>query len=74
MLEAGFNYLVQNKLYIWKRRKNKINTDQKIAIPISGGNVSTGNLQNGVRLGGNKLRDLAWSLDVLDLNKNISSK
>jgi len=31
-------------------------------------------LRNSVRLGGNKLRDLSWSLDVLDLNKNIKSK
>ena len=27
-------------------------------------------LENATRLGGNKLRDLAWSLDVLDLNKH----
>ena len=26
MLEASFNYLVQSKLYIWKRRKNTKNT------------------------------------------------
>src|SRR3989344_5011491 len=49
MIEAGFNYLIQSKLYIWKRQNKN---------------------QDTVRLGGNKLRDLAWSLDVLDLNKH----
>ena len=63
LLEAGFNYLTQSKLYIWKRRvvnvaeKNKIEAEK--IIPS----------RETVRLGGNKLRDLAWSLGVLDLKK-----
>ncbi len=68
MLEAGFNYLIQDKLYIWKRRKSKpgkVNTQA-----VSDGGTSRENLENSARLGGNKLRDLAWSLDVLDLNKH----
>lgn len=65
MLESGFRYLFQEKLYIWKRsmvKKPKINPEsakpktEKIAI-------------NKTKFGGNKLRDLAWSLDVLDLKK-----
>ena len=68
MLEAGFNYLVQDKLYIWKRRKSKENKpNTKSALEIS---TNRENLEQAARLGGNKLRDLAWSLDVLDLNKH----
>ena len=67
MIEAGFNYLMQSKLYIWKRR-----------IDIEGKNkkINEENLTNRdmVRLSGNKLRDLAWSLDILDLNKNVDNK
>ncbi len=64
MLEASFNYLVQSKLYIWKRRKNTKNTKLEVKAEESTINRDT------VRLGGNKLRDLAWSLDVLDLKKD----
>ncbi len=69
MLEAGFNYYIGDKLYIWKRRKvrpGKAGTPQPGLAP----NTSRENLKNSARLGGNKLRDLAWSLDVLDLNKH----
>src|SRR3989344_5440437 len=64
MLEAGFSYLFQSKLYIWKRRKNKI-------VSKSGkGAEKTETLnQAGLKLDGSRLRDLAWSLDVLDLKK-----
>lgn len=70
MIESGFNYMVQSKLYIWKRRKNTIKAEQQ--------NKKTGEEsiinRDKVRLGGNKLRDLAWSLDVLDLNKHVDGK
>ena len=66
MIEAGFNYLMQNKLYIWKRRKNIIKNKE---LRITNEEDTTS--RNMVRLGGNKLRDLAWSLDVLDLNKHL---
>ena len=65
MLEAGFNFALQDKLYIWKRRKEKIKQAAKEADQKK---TETMN-QNGVRLSGSKLRDLAWSLDVLDLKK-----
>ena len=63
MLESGFNYLMQSKLYIWKRRKTTTKeSDQEKEEKI---------IQNRetVKLGGNRLRDLAWSLGVLDLKK-----
>ena len=68
MIEAGFNYLMQDKLYIWKRRKSpqRRSAEEAEMSKIK----SRENLENAVRLGGNKLRDLAWSLDVLDLNKH----
>jgi len=67
MIEAGFKYLMQNKLYIWKRRKAKKITNDQLRITNENKNEILN--QNGVKLGGNKLRDLAWSLDVLDLKK-----
>lgn len=68
MLESAFTFLLQSKLYIWKRRK----TDAKKARDIQ--NVSQGvmerdAIESGVRLGRDRLKDLAWSLDVLDLKK-----
>ena len=65
MIEAGFVYLVQSKLYIWERRKNKIDKNKQTR-QVEGDNIIK---RDTVRLSGNKLRDLAWSLDVLDLKK-----
>ncbi|MEI7425013.1 MAG: PrgI family protein, partial [Candidatus Staskawiczbacteria bacterium] len=63
MLEAGMKYLVQDKLYIWKRKKSKGIKKDTLNI------VQSENPANNVRLNSSKLRDLAWSLDVLDLEK-----
>lgn len=67
MLEAGFKYGMQNKLYIWKRRQIKPGSKSPIANNVD---REVGLRGAGMKLSGNKLRDLAWSLDVLDLNKN----
>jgi PrgI family protein len=67
MIEAGFGYFSQSKLYIWKRRQKKI-TDDKLQTTNEGQKREM--MGSGARLGGNKLRDLAWSLDVLDINKH----
>jgi len=69
MIEAGFNYLVQSKLYIWKKRKNTTKNDKSQIV-----NQNNKINKDMIKLGGNKLRDLAWSLDVLDLNKHIENK
>lgn len=64
MLEAGFKYGTQSKLYIWQRRKRQTTGPSRLEN------------QNAVvpryepKLTGDKLRDLAWSLDVLDLSKH----
>jgi hypothetical protein len=68
MLEAGAKYLTQNKLYIWKKggstskkdQIERVSSERKTAVP---------NYYE-AKLTGSKLRDLAWSLDVLDLNKH----
>ncbi len=70
MIEAGFNFLMQDKLYIWKRHKNKIGKLGDGQKEIFNEEKKRVNLENTVRLSGNKLRDLAWSLDVLDLSKH----
>ncbi len=64
MLEAGMKYALQNKLYIWKRKQNKTNNIQN---PVVVKSINT--YERGSKLDGSKLRDLAWSLDVLDLSK-----
>lgn len=67
MVAAGFSYFTKNKLYIWERRKNK--TDRGRQNVALNGEEQRENLEKEVRLSGSKLRDLAWSLDVLDLKK-----
>ncbi len=66
MIQAGFKYGVQSKLYIWKRRQVKTSTQKSPAMLEDKDMLMR---QSGMKLSGNKLRDLAWSLDVLDLKK-----
>ena len=70
MLEAGMKYLMQNKLYIWQ--KQKFNSDDKKAESVKARNTITEQRES--RLTGSKLKDLAWSLDVLDLNKHKTNQ
>ena len=67
MLEAGFKYFTQNKLYIWK--KARIKESAKNTQATNDEALAT-NINTSPRLSGSKLRDLAWSLDVLDLKKD----
>jgi hypothetical protein len=64
MLEAWFKYFMQSKLYVWKKEKEeeKQNATMKKEVPEE-------ILPPTKKLDGSKLRDLAWSLDVLDLDK-----
>ena len=66
MLQSGFSYLLDSKLYIWKRRTDKPNILQKNKPTQETTQV------NGNKLTGDKLRDLAWSLDVLDTKREKS--
>lgn len=62
MLESAFTYLANSKLYIWQREKitqiEKIQKEKKEEKII-----------HNPKLNRSKLRDLAWSLDILDLKK-----
>ncbi len=66
MLESGFKYFTQNKLYIWKKQFIKI-ADKKSQLEKE--NKEKMMSESGMKLSGSKLRDLAWSLNVLDLSK-----
>jgi len=66
MVEAGAKYVTQNKLYIWKRRKIRVGSNKANEVIIEESLMP----ERGMKLGGSKLRDLAWSLDVLDLSRH----
>ena len=70
MIESGFKYGMQGKLYVWERRKNKAGAKKE---PAATGQKELQN-QSMPRLSQSKLRDLAWSLDVLDLKKMEEEK
>ncbi|OGI45829.1 hypothetical protein A2121_00720 [Candidatus Nomurabacteria bacterium GWB1_40_6] len=69
MIEAGFKYFTQNKLYIWKKHAGK--TSPPAPLPRGESGEKPGEV--GSKLNGSRLRDLAWSLDVLDLSKQKKS-
>ena len=59
ILESYIRFLVQGKLYIWKKdpKKKEINkTEDVLPAPIV------------PRLSESRLKDISWSLDVLDVN------
>ncbi len=64
MLEAGFGYFTRSKLYIWQERRGEEAKQKALAAAAPAGGA-----RNGPKLSGSKLRDLAWSLDVLDSKK-----
>ncbi|OGJ02825.1 hypothetical protein A3G06_00335 [Candidatus Nomurabacteria bacterium RIFCSPLOWO2_12_FULL_46_14] len=66
MLEAGFKYFLGKKLYIWQRRKVK--KMKQVATQAEMSKIAALS-ESPMRLGQSRLRDLAWSLDVLDLQK-----
>jgi hypothetical protein len=68
MLESGFKFFTQDRLYIWKKSKPK-NKGNKQAVTADEEKIKLMS-QNNTKLSGSKLRDLAWSLDVLDLSRN----
>lgn len=62
MLESAIVYFIGDKLYLWQRKRiTKKEKEKKENIePV---------VHHDPRLNGGKLRDLAWSLDILDLKK-----
>ena len=69
MVESGFKYFTQNKLYIWKKNIEKKKSDLEKQTILSDVNKIRMMKESGLQLDGSRLRDLAWSLDVLDLSK-----
>jgi hypothetical protein len=67
MLESGFKFFTKDRLYIWEKSKKKVINKQSQTANENKGAIRQ-EYEN--RLSGSKLRDLAWSLDVLDLSKN----
>ena len=70
MIEAGFKYFSQSKLYIWKKNLGQHKTTQGNLVQQEKEATAE---KMGAKLDGSKLRDLAWSLDVLDLSKKSST-
>lgn len=62
-LQAAFTYLISSKLYVWKQRLVKKEDVQEESI-------NTTKVSNVPMLTENKLKDLSWSLDVQDNNKD----
>ncbi len=61
-LEAGFNYLISSKLFIWKQRLIKPGqekAEENVAPTVTSVIPMTAE---------NKLKDLSWNLDVKDKN------
>ena len=73
MLESGFKYWTQSKLYIWKKRVEKKKSDAEEQAISNDANKIRMMKEGGLQLDGSRLRDLAWSLDVLDLSKQKSA-
>ncbi len=68
MVESWFKFMIQGKLYIWQKDRPREKSSQDFAKS----SVSFNNPREN-KLTSSKLKDLAWSLDVLDLNKNQNS-
>jgi len=57
IMEAAFNFYIGDRLYLWKKEKNKP-TEAPVAVkPIDPSTLG---------LTQSKLKDLAWSLDIKD--------
>lgn len=62
LVEASFRYLIQNKLYIWQQRKVKKQIKKEELPKLQ-------KEENETEVNRSRIKDLSWSLDVLD-NKN----
>lgn len=65
IMRAWISYMFKTKLYIWKQQTKKVTKEKET--------VEQKDVQSQTKLTGSKLKDLAWSLDVLDM-KNRGGK
>ena len=56
-MEAAFNFYIGDRLYLWKKEKNKPSEVPIVAKPFDPSTLG---------LTQSKLKDLAWSLDIKD--------
>lgn len=63
VLQSSFTYFFRSKLFIWKQRKPE--SEKKVLLPKK---VEVGKGGDLPRLTESKLKDLSWSLDILDLD------
>lgn len=69
-LESGFQYLFRTKLYIWEKKQPKTVLPEEIVLP---GQASEDPAKYVPSATANKIKDLAWSLDIKESvygNKN----
>lgn len=59
IVESYIGFAFQSKLYIWKKAPKKKENKKETIAPLS----------TIPKLSGSRLKDIAWSLDILDINK-----
>ncbi len=64
ILEAGLNYYLGGRLYLWKKDVNEV-PKVKVHQDVTA-------MRGGLGLSQNKLRELAWSLDIKDASKDTT--
>lgn len=70
VLEAGFNYYMRSKLFLWKHRDMKEGERSAAAAAAAAAQVSADRATGAPKLTRGKLSELAWSLDVKALGGN----
>lgn len=65
-LENFFSYLFKNKMYLWKKRPST--TSPPPNLPLTKREEKGGG-PTSPKLTGSKLRELSWSLDILEMKK-----
>lgn len=64
IMEAGFNYYLGGRLYLWKREDKPV--ERAAPAPVSPAEETRAKIGG---LSQSKLKDLAWSLDIKDANQ-----
>lgn len=63
IIESWMKYIAQDKLYLWKKKERKKTEQREHEADMEPAQ------KQGPRLSGSKLKDIAWSLDVLDMQE-----
>ena len=66
MLESSFKYVLSNKLYIWKSKsiKQMEKAKKALAKKAKDGRDASDAMVKIPEVSGNRLKDIAWSLDI----------